>query len=69
MKRPESSNVWFRQRIPKEVIGKARGQMLSIPLGDQIVTTKLSNRAEVVKISLRTRDPSEAKNRLCWRVW
>jgi hypothetical protein len=63
MKRPESSMVWFRQRIPKDVLSKARGRTLSIPIGHQIVTTRVSYRAEAVKISLRSRDPSEAKIR------
>lgn len=63
MKRPESSKQQFVQRIPADVQQKARGMTLVIPVGDATVSRRISDRAQVVRISLRTSDPSEAKIR------
>ncbi|MCA8907575.1 MAG: tyrosine-type recombinase/integrase [Rhodospirillaceae bacterium] len=63
MKRPESSKVQFVQRIPRDVLPMVRGMSLAIPVGDHVVTRRVTERAEVVKLSLGTNDPSEAKIR------
>jgi hypothetical protein len=41
--RSGSSNIYFRGRIPVEVMAQARGQTLVIPVGDQIARIQLSN--------------------------
>jgi len=63
MKRRESSKHYFRQRIPLDVLEKARGLTLSIPLGEKSVKRKVAPKAVELKISLQTSDPSEAKTR------
>jgi len=63
MKRKGSQNVQFRQRIPQDVLQKARGKTLSIPIGNEVVTKRLSEKADSVVISLKTSNPSEAKTR------
>lgn len=63
MQRKESSVPYFVQRIPKDVIEKARGHKLAIPLGDKTVHKTISAKAETIKFSLGTRDPSKAKIR------
>jgi len=63
MKRKGSQNVQFRQRIPQDILQKARGKTLSIPIGNEIVAKRLSEKADSVVISLKTANPSEAKTR------
>lgn len=63
MKRKGTQNVQFRQRIPQDVLQKARGKTLSIPIGNEIVAKRLSQKADSVVISLKTANPSEAKTR------
>ena len=63
MKRSESSKHYFRQRIPLDVLDKARGAVVSLPIGDEIIVRTIPPKATVVKVSLRTSDPSEVKTR------
>ena len=63
MKRSGSSNHHFRQRIPTDVVEKARGSKLLLPIGDERVPVTISPKATEVKASLRTADPSAAKIR------
>lgn len=63
MKRRESSKQYFRQRIPIDVLARARGAVLSLPIGDEVVHKTISANATDVKISLRTSDPSATKIR------
>lgn len=63
MRRRGSSNHYLRQRIPQDVLDRARGAVLSIPIGDVIVRKTLSLNATEVKVSLKTSDPSVAKSR------
>jgi integrase len=62
MKRDGSQSHYFRQRIPLDVVGTARGQTVSIPLGDGRITKTISPKAKEIKISLQTADPSKAKS-------
>lgn len=62
-KRIGSSFLQFRRRVPADLIGRTKGVLLTIPLGSTTVSKRLSEGAEEVSFSLRTRDPSEAK----WR--
>jgi integrase len=63
MRRHESSIPLFQQRIPKDVLAGARGAILTLPIGDKLVTRQITDKAIFVKISLGTREPSEAKIR------
>jgi len=63
MKRTGSSLHQFVQRIPADVKSKVRGTQLSIPVGDVIVPVTISEKAQDVRVSLRTRDPQEARAR------
>ncbi len=63
MKRPESSNKYFRQRIPSDLLDKVRGNTIALPIGEEIVTKSISPKAVDLKVSLRTSDPSTAKSR------
>lgn len=63
MRRRDTSIPHFVQRIPKDVLEAARGTTAAIPVGDNIVYRRISEKAEVIKVSLGTRDPSEAKQR------
>ncbi|WP_168990522.1 site-specific integrase [Aureimonas flava] len=63
MKRSSTSYHQFVQRIPSDVIAKARGRTLVIPVGSETVTLALSAKAQDVRLSLRTRDAAEAKLR------
>ena len=63
MKRSGSSFQQFRVRIPCDLLDKARGATLALPVGGRTVTKVIPERAEVVTLSLATRDPAEAKAR------
>ncbi|XYK82869.1 MAG: tyrosine-type recombinase/integrase [Labrenzia sp.] len=63
MRRPESSNLQFVQRIPNDIRDRASGTTLLIPVGEGVVTKRLSGKADRVKLSLGTSDPTEAKKR------
>ncbi len=63
MKRPGSSIPHFVQRIPADVRSRARGVRLTVPVGDASIGLVISERAESVRFSLRTRDLTEAKIR------
>lgn len=63
MKRSGSTSHHLVHRIPADVLPKAAGLTLSIPVGDETVTVTLSSKAKDVRVSLRTRDPQEARKR------
>ena len=63
MKRKGSSFIQFRQRVPADLIGRAKGVTLVIPVGDTTITKRLAATTQEVSFSLRTRDPAEAKRR------
>lgn len=63
MFRKNSSIPYFVQRIPADVQPLARGLNLSIPVGDGYVSRRVTDKAVVVKVSLGTREPTEAKKR------
>lgn len=52
----------FRQRVPADLLGKALGMVLRVPVGDVTATVRIGRTGQV-KLSLRTRDPREAKAR------
>lgn len=63
MKRPQSSVFQFRRRIPRDVLDKARGQTLTVPVGGRTVHRVVGPKATELTFSLGTRDPGEAKSR------
>ena len=64
MKRSGSSVPQFVQRIPADVRSRAIGRTLDIPLGSGgTQRVRITERMEAVRCSLRTRDPSEVKQR------
>jgi len=63
MKREGSRIPVFVQRIPADLRSKAVGRRLEIPLGDSTVSVTVTERAQSIRFSLRTADPSEAKAR------
>jgi integrase len=63
MKRDGSRIPIFVQRIPVDVMSRAVGTRLAIPLGDGFTFVTVSTRAQSVRFSLRTTDPSQAKTR------
>lgn len=62
-RRSDSTVIQFRQRIPRDVLEQVRGCTLHVPVGGDIVEKVVSGKAKDVELSLRTRDPSEAKGR------
>jgi len=63
MKRDGSRIPIFVQRIPADVMSRAVGTRLAIPLGDGFTFVTVSPRAQSVRFSLRTADPSQVKSR------
>lgn len=64
VKRRDSSFLQFTQRIPADVRPRVAGLKLAIPLGpDEFHHLTMTPNAQSVRLSLRTREPSEAKIR------
>eukprot|EP00873_Tetraselmis_striata_P040194 jgi/Tetstr1/460458/TSEL_005717.t1 len=63
MQRKGSSRHQFVKRIPTDLRERMIGKSYSIPIGDEIVSVTISDRAQAVRFSLRTSDPSEVKDR------
>jgi integrase len=63
VRRQGSSVPQFVQRIPADVKGRAVGLKLAVPVGEETVSVTISPRADTIRLSLRTRDESEAKVR------
>src|SRR5438552_13928191 len=63
MRRKESLNRYFVQRIPADVKVPAEGMTLAVPVGVETVPVKVTARTAAVRLSLRTSDPCEAKVR------
>lgn len=63
MRRKGTSFLHFRKRIPLDILDEARGTTLALPVGDEIIHSTISAHAIEVTVSLRTREPNEAKSR------
>ena len=59
-----SRHRYFVRRIPSDVKDKATGLKLAIPVGDQTQPVIITPRAQSIRLSLRTDDPTEVKVRL-----
>lgn len=63
MKRSQSSIYQFRRRIPSDVLEKAPGVKLAIPVGGRLVHKTVGAKTVEISLSLGTREPREAKTR------
>jgi hypothetical protein len=65
MARPlKRGNVYYlRERIPADVLSKARGRTLTLPSDAGGGTFSIRQRTHTVKASLRTREPAICKQR------
>lgn len=63
VKRSGSSNLQFAKRIPNDVRERLVGKTLHLPIGDQIVPIRITDRMSSIRVSLRTSDASTAKVR------
>jgi len=62
IRRDGSSVHYLRKRVPSDLANRAVGLVLRIPVGDETATVRVGPDCKV-KVSLRTRDPREAKAR------
>ncbi|NIX78104.1 DUF6538 domain-containing protein [Microvirga terricola] len=53
-----SGIFYFRVRVPTDLLARIKGQTVTLPVGEDLVSVTAS---DVVKLSLRTRDPRKAK--------
>lgn len=58
-----SPNRQFRQRIPRDVLTKARGQSVTVEVDGRPVSYTISSTGIEVKFSLRAADPMSARSR------
>lgn len=63
MRRKDSRIAYFTQRIPADVKDRVVGRKLDVPVGGETVSITVSPVARIVRLSLRTADPAEAKIR------
>jgi integrase len=55
---PKSGIFYLRVRVPADLLPKVKGDLISLPVGGRATQTRVG---DVVKLSLRTREPREAK--------
>jgi hypothetical protein len=63
MRRSQTSSIYFRKRIPADLLGKIDGLVLSLPVGDATVVKRLASGIREVIFSLRTSSTAEGKTR------
>ncbi|GAB6842121.1 hypothetical protein HNR00_004003 [Methylorubrum rhodinum] len=59
-KGPDTGVYHLRQRTPRDLLPRLKGQKVALPVGDAFVTVGVG---EVVQASLRTKDTAEARSR------
>lgn len=62
-KHPTTGIYYLRERIPRDVLAKARGTKITLPSEAGASKVTLGAKSEHVKASLRSREPREAKER------
>lgn len=62
IRRDGSSVHYLRKRVPADLTDRAVGLALRVPVGDETATVKVGGTG-MIKVSLRTHDPREAKAR------
>jgi hypothetical protein len=51
--------VWhLRQRLPRDLVVRVKGRMVTLPIGEDFATVRMG---DAVQVSLRTKDPRKAK--------
>ncbi|MER2533743.1 MAG: tyrosine-type recombinase/integrase [Rhizobiaceae bacterium] len=63
MKRTETTNQYHSHRIPADVLERARGLTLSLTIGGQAVSLRITDKTRILQFSVRTADRREAKLR------
>ena len=63
MKRKDSRNGYFQQRIPADIRARAAGRSIEFALGEETLCVVISGSAQAIKFSLRSSDPAEVKVR------
>jgi integrase len=63
VKRSGSSCGQFQKRIPRDLVDRVAGTKLAIPIGSEVLHLTVSERAQSIRFSLRTSDPTEIKIR------
>lgn len=63
MRRDGSRNIHFVQRIPKDLRPRLIGTAVEVPVGDAFVPVRISEGTQAIRCSLRTADPTVAKQR------
>lgn len=63
MKRTGTTNFHHSHRIPADVLQRARGLSLTLRLGRDVVSLRLTDKTRILQFSLRTADRREAKVR------
>ncbi|WP_156460154.1 hypothetical protein [Mesorhizobium sp. Root157] len=63
MIRKGSRNPQFVQRIPTDLRDQMIGMRLNLPVGDAIVPIRITASTQAIRVSLKSADPTEAKNR------
>jgi hypothetical protein len=61
MRRKDSRNGYFQQRIPADVRPHAIGRTLEFQVGGETVSVRVTERSAIIKLSLRSSDPVEVK--------
>ena len=64
MKRAGSRNQYFIKRIPADLKSRDEDLRVYVPIGDEAISYVISRRAQTVRLSLRTSEPAEVKQRL-----
>jgi integrase len=64
MRRKDSRNGYFQQRIPADVRPLAIGRTLEFQVGGETVSVPVTERSAIIKFSLRSSDPAQVKLRL-----
>src|SRR4051794_21089390 len=57
-KDPKTSVWHLRQRLPRDLVVRLKGSMVTLPIGEDFATVRMG---DVVQVSLRTKDPRKAK--------
>lgn len=59
-KDPKTGVYHLRQRTPRDLLVRVKGQTVSLPVGDAFVSAKVG---DIVQVSLRTKEAAEARSR------
>ncbi len=59
MKREGSKNPLYVKRIPRDIAERLIGRTLSFHVGDEHVPFRITDKTQLIRVSLRTADPVE----------